>query len=187
LERKPVIGDHRLPTTEKKTMSVAEISQTNIFNVNYEITQMLEADLKAVVELEELTGLSRWGYEAYRIELFNNPMAIMRVARSLYSPDSGRRVLGFIASRVTVDELHINNVATHPEYRRQYIGTVLMENAIQQSRLFGAHRCVLEVRAGNASAQSLYAKLGFRVIGRRRDYYTNPMEDALVMQMMYYQ
>jgi [ribosomal protein S18]-alanine N-acetyltransferase len=166
-------------------MSVAEISRTNTYNANFEVTQMLEADLKTVVELEETTGLSRWGYEAYRIELFNNPMAIMRVARSLYPVDNLRRVVGFLASRVTIDELHINNIATHPGFRRMGVGRALMETAIEQSRNFGASRCVLEVRAGNASAQALYARLCFRVIGRRRDYYTNPMEDALVMQLLY--
>jgi ribosomal protein S18 acetylase RimI-like enzyme len=65
------------------------------------------------------------------------------------------------------------------------VGRALMETAIEQSSNFGARRCVLEVRAGNASAQALYARLGFRAIGRRRDYYTNPMEDALVMQLLY--
>jgi [ribosomal protein S18]-alanine N-acetyltransferase len=165
-------------------MSVVEISQ-DTFGVQYEISQMLEADLRAVVELEESTGLSRWGFDAYRIELFNNPMSIMLVARSMAPIGSDRRVLGFVASRVTIDELHINNIAAHPDFRRLRIGASLMGSAIERSRSFGASRCVLEVRAGNAIAQALYVKLGFRVIGRRRDYYTNPIEDALVMQKIY--
>jgi ribosomal-protein-alanine N-acetyltransferase len=166
-------------------MSVAEIARDEIVNVRYEITQMMEIDLKEVVEIEENTGLSRWGYEAYRMELFNNPMAIMRVARGLAPISIERHVLGFIASRVTVDELHINNIAAHPAFRRIRIGAALMNTAMRESRIYGARRCILEVRASNHSAQALYAKLGFRVIGRRRDYYTFPTEDALVMQMIY--
>ena len=166
-------------------MSVVEIAQSNTFEMNYEIRQMMESDLRAIVELEESTGLSRWGYEAYRMELFGNPMAIMRVARCIYPTGDGRVVIGFIASRVAYDELHINNVATHPGFRRLRVGSALMDAAIDQSRSYGARRCVLEVRATNYSAQALYVKLGFRTVGRRRDYYTSPMEDALVMQFNY--
>ena len=166
-------------------MSVAEIAREDILNIRYEVTQMMEADLRDVVEIEENTGLSRWGLEAYRIELFNNPMAIMRVARGLEPISIENHVLGFIASRVTLDELHINNIATHPAFRRLKIGSALLETAIRESRSYGARRCILEVRASNVSAQALYAKMAFRTIGRRRDYYTFPTEDALVMQMMY--
>ncbi|MCS6885132.1 MAG: ribosomal protein S18-alanine N-acetyltransferase [Acidobacteriota bacterium] len=153
-----------------------------LFDVGYEITQMLEADLPAVVELEEMTGLSRWGYEAYKIELFYNPMSIMRVARGLTERS---RVLGFVASRVTFDELHINNIAVHPDFRRIRIASELLKTVIRQSYSYGSRRCLLEVRASNEPAQCLYRKLGFRVIGRRRDYYTQPTEDALVMQLIY--
>lgn len=166
-------------------MSVAELSGTNVFDVGYEITQMLEADLKEVVEIEEATGLSRWGYEAYKMELFNNPMSIMRVARGLTEIDGRYRILGFVASRVTFDELHINNIATHPDFRRMRIGSELLKNVIRQSYGYGARRCLLEVRVTNEPAQRLYERLGFRVIGRRRDYYTQPTEDALVMQVIY--
>ena len=166
-------------------MSVVEISRKNLSDISFDITQMIEADLRVVVEIEETTGLSRWGYEAYRSELFNNPMAIMRIARSLYPIGNERRILGFVASRVTIDELHINNIATHPNFRRLRIGTALMDTAIEQSRAYGARRCILEVRASNTTAQALYAKMNFRVIGRRRDYYTSPTEDALVMQLIY--
>jgi ribosomal-protein-alanine N-acetyltransferase len=166
-------------------MSVVKALSQNLQSVKYEITQMMELDLNAVVQLEESTGLSRWGYESYRQELFSNPSSIMRTARGITPVTVYGQVLGFIASRVIIDELHINNVATHPDFRRIKIGTTLMEAAIKESRIFGARRCLLEVRAGNTSAHSLYKTMGFEVIGRRRDYYTNPCEDALVMQLMY--
>lgn len=166
-------------------MSVVKALSQNLQSVKYEITQMMESDLSTVVELEENTGLSRWGYESYRQELFSNPSSIMRTARGVAPVTIYRHVLGFIASRVIFDELHINNVATHPAFRRIKIGTALMEAAIKESRMYGARRCLLEVRANNTSAHLLYKNMGFEVIGRRRDYYTNPCEDALVMQLMY--
>lgn len=167
-------------------MSVVKIDESSYFDIGYEITQMLEADLHEVVQLEESTGLSCWGYEAYRAELFTNPTSIMRVARGL-SPtiNDQRRILGFLASRVIFDELHINNIATHPDFRRLKIGFELMKVALRLSYSYGAQRCILEVRASNTPAQKLYKKLGFRVIGKRKAYYSFPVEDALVMQLIY--
>lgn len=166
-------------------MSVAQLSENDLARVRYEITQMMEADLHDVVEIEDMTGLSKWGYVAYRMELFNNPMAIMRVARATEPTILQNQVIGFVASRINVDELHINNVAAHPSFRRIKIGSALMETVIKESTIYGARRCILEVRATNLSAQALYNRLGFRTIGRRKDYYSLPTEDALVMQKIY--
>ncbi|MBI4852811.1 MAG: ribosomal protein S18-alanine N-acetyltransferase [Acidobacteria bacterium] len=166
-------------------MSLVKAIPEDLHLVKYEITQMMESDLNDVVSLEESTGLSRWGYESYRQELFNNPSSIMRTARGITPISVYRKVLGFVASRVIFDELHINNVATDPTFRRIRIGTTLMESVIKESRIYGARRCLLEVRANNVSAQILYKKMGFEMIGRRRDYYTMPTEDALVMQFLY--
>jgi ribosomal-protein-alanine N-acetyltransferase len=166
-------------------MSFAKATPEDLHLVKYEITQMMESDLNEVVYLEETTGLSRWGYESYRQELFNNPTSIMRTARGVSPVNVYRKILGFVASRVIFDELHINNVATDPTFRRIRIGTALMESVIKESRIYGARRCLLEVRASNISAQILYKKMNFETIGRRKDYYTMPVEDALVMQYLY--
>jgi len=147
----------------------------------YSIEQMGDQDLIEVVELEEITGLNRWGYEAYRRELFKNPNSVMLVARNQYP---GPRVVGFFAGWVVEDELHVNNIASHPDYRKVGIGQNLMEAAIDESRMRGVSFVLLEVRASNEPAQSLYRKLGFNFIGRRRDYYRSPTEDALVMKMV---
>lgn len=148
----------------------------------YTIGQMFEADLDDVVEIEELSGLNRWGYDAYRRELLKNPNAIMLVARNV-EMDSSLRVLGFFAGWTVEDELHVNNVATHPNYRRLGIGQGLMIAAIDEARLRGMSHVLLEVRASNQSAQLLYRRLGFRYVNRRRDYYRFPIEDAMVMEL----
>ncbi len=146
----------------------------------YSIEPMRERDLIDVVEIEETSGLNRWGYDAYRRELFTNPNSIMIVARNLVP---GPAVVGFFAGWIVEDELHINNVASHQDYRRIGIGRSLMEAAIDEAGLRGVAHVILEVRASNEGAQLLYRDLGFGYVGRRRDYYRLPTEDALVMKL----
>ncbi|HEU4389939.1 MAG TPA: ribosomal protein S18-alanine N-acetyltransferase [Blastocatellia bacterium] len=150
----------------------------------YQVEMMLESDLDDVVDIEEETGLNRWGYEAYRRELLKNPNSVMLVARNLEPGVVRPGILGFFAGWTVEDELHVNNIAAHPKYRRLGIGTSLMEAAIDEGRLRGVRVVLLEVRASNAMAQLLYRRLGFRFIARRRDYYRSPTEDALVMKLV---
>src|SRR6266571_582473 len=152
-----------------------------IFN-SYAIEPMRERDLIEVVEIEETSGLNRWGYDSYRQELFTNPNSVMFVARNFYP---GPDVIGFFAGWIVEDELHVNNVAARREYRRMGIGRRLMEAALDEARRRGAAQVLLEVRASNEMAQSLYKSLGFRFAGRRRDYYRSPHEDAMVMKLKF--
>jgi [ribosomal protein S18]-alanine N-acetyltransferase len=150
----------------------------------FEITRMTEHDLLAVVEIEETCGLSRWGWDAYYHELAQGRGALMLVARPSCFEDEEREdeaVLGFIAARSTLDEVHINNVAVRPRFRRRGIALALLERVLRDGASLGARTAILEVRAGNAAAQALYGRQGFEVVGRRRNYYADPPEDALVM------
>jgi ribosomal-protein-alanine N-acetyltransferase len=147
--------------------------------MRFEIVPMRETDLREVVDIEETTGLNRWGYDAYRRELLTNPHAVMSVARPL--DVSVHEVLGFVAAALLYDELHINNIASRPEYRRNGIGRALLALALDEGRLRGATFCVLEVRASNLPAQALYETVGFYTSRRRKDYYRAPVEDALEM------
>ena len=90
------------------------------------IVPMTEHDLLEVVEIEETTGLSQWGWEAYRAEL-EKPEAVMLVARR-NTPDAstGRGLSGYIAARINADELHVNNIGVRPESRRQGVGGALL-------------------------------------------------------------
>jgi len=149
------------------------------------ITRMTEHDLVDVVELEETCHLSRWGWEAYYGELKENKRSVMMVARGQTGDEFSldRKIEGFIAARLISDELHINNVAVRQESRRLGIGRKLLDIALHQGVLMGAKIAFLEVRAGNAPAQTLYTRCGFRIVGRRQEYYTQPLEDALVMSL----
>jgi [ribosomal protein S18]-alanine N-acetyltransferase len=149
----------------------------------YRIDLTTRHDLLEVVEIEELCQLSTWGWDAYNAELAR-PEAIMLVARRM-SPDwqTGKSLHGFVAARVIADELHINNIGVRPEARGRGIGRTLMCAAIATGRRLGAQQALLEVRAGNLAAQALYRCFQFEVAGRRRNYYHDPTEDALIMSV----
>jgi [ribosomal protein S18]-alanine N-acetyltransferase len=142
---------------------------------------MTEHDLLEVVEIEERSGLSRWGWSAYFAELERGNRNLMLVARVLSAEAPEQELAGYIVARLAAAELHINNVAVRQEFRRRHIGNGLLERVLVEGRRLGANAALLEVRAGNRAAQALYEKCGFRAIGRRRNYYSEPEEDALVM------
>jgi ribosomal-protein-alanine N-acetyltransferase len=147
------------------------------------ITKMTEHDLLEVVEIEESSGLSRWGWAAYYAELQGGNSNLMLVARVTRGP-SGRQspgLAGYIVARMGADELHINNVAVREGYRRQGIGRELLNRILEEGKDAGVPRAFLELRAGNVAALKLYERCGFRMNSRRQKYYSDPVEDALVM------
>lgn len=147
------------------------------------ITRMTEHDLLEVVEIEENSGLSRWGWAAYYAELQGRHRDLMFVARLANpEPRGGRHALaGYVVGRMGADELHINNVAVRDGYRRRGIGNELLNKIMEQGRRLGTPTAFLELRAGNHAALALYERCGFRVTARRKKYYSDPVEDALVM------
>lgn len=140
---------------------------------------MTEHDLLEVCQIEEMSELSAWGWEAYHKELAS-PDTIMLVARTDPAVN-GFGIAGFIVARLMAGELHINNVAVRPEFRRHRLGSVLLGTTLEIAQRNGAVIAHLEVRAGNEAAQRLYVRCGFRITGRRRNYYASPPEDALLM------
>src|SRR6266436_2349179 len=120
------------------------------------INRMTEHDLLEVVQIEELSGISVWGWDAYHKELQSPADVIMLVARTTSSNQmQGPAVAGFIVSRLVAGELHINNVAVRPEFRRRGIAAELLAAALRLGRSTGARVAFLEVRAANVAAQLL--------------------------------
>lgn len=147
------------------------------------INRMTEHDLLEVVEIEENSALSRWGWAAYYAELQgtnNNLMLVARVANSRQQQRS-HSLAGYIVARMGADELHINNVAVRENYRRRGIGRSLLDRILEEGTRAGMACAFLELRAGNHAALRLYEKCGFQVTARRERYYSEPVEDALVM------
>jgi ribosomal-protein-alanine N-acetyltransferase len=147
------------------------------------ISRMSEHDLLEVVEMELTCGLSPWGWDAYHHELGQGSAAIMLVAATDGKAlEQGHRLAGFIVARVIADELHVNNVAVRPELCRHGIGASLLRAVLERAKRQGSVSAWLEVRAGNQAAQTLYERCGFQIAGRRRNYYHQPVEDALIMK-----
>ncbi|HKO97101.1 MAG TPA: ribosomal protein S18-alanine N-acetyltransferase [Pyrinomonadaceae bacterium] len=149
----------------------------------YSISLMTEHDLLEVVQIEEISGLSRWGWAAYYAELHGQHSPLMLVARldgnQLANPT--HQLAGYIVARLAAGELHINNFAVRENYRGQGVGSALLNRILDEGTRRGAASAFLELRAGNAAALALYEKCGFQVTARRKRYYSDPPEDALVM------
>jgi ribosomal-protein-alanine N-acetyltransferase len=90
-------------------------------------------------------------------------------------------VAGYIVGRIGADELHINNVAVRDRYRRRGLGRALLNLILKEGKRSKIPAAFLELRAGNSAALALYEECGFRVTARRSRYYSDPVEDALVM------
>ena len=163
-------------------MATAETAATTA-SLNVQIDRMTEHDLLEVCQIEALSDLSAWGWDAYHKELEVAPETVMLVAR-LDPPIDGIGIAGFIVARVIAGELHVNNVAVRPEYKRLHLGLELLERTLMQAKQRGATVAHLEVRAGNQAAQGLYSRCGFKAVGRRKRYYRNPTEDALLMSLL---
>ena len=148
------------------------------------ISRMSEHDLLEVVEIEEQSGLSRWGWAAYYAELQGANRDLMLVARSADAATESAPIVGYIVARETAGELHINNFAVRSEYRRRGIGAALLDRMLQEARRRKANAAFLEVRSANRVAQALYENRGFRAIARRPNYYSDPLEDAVVMTLV---
>jgi ribosomal-protein-alanine N-acetyltransferase len=135
-----------------------------------------EPDLTGVLEVESESFTNPWTREMYTWELQNRSVCHIYVLRL---PECA--VAGFCAFWLVFDEIHINNVAIRPPYRGQGLGTALMDRVLEAARGLGARRATLEVRASNLPALRLYERLGFRQAGVRRNYYSHPVEDALIL------
>jgi [ribosomal protein S18]-alanine N-acetyltransferase len=92
-------------------------------------------------------------------------------------------LVGYAISWTILDQAELGNVAVTPEGRRKGVGRMLVEASLRRVRRRGARECFLEVRESNLGARRLYEEMGFAAIGRRRRYYSSPVEDALVMRI----
>src|SRR4029079_10815575 len=134
-------------------------------------------DLDEVIDIERASFSMPWSRGAFLYELQQN-----RVARCLVMPE-GALVVGYLCLWEIGEELHITNVAVHPDQRRRGIGRSLVAGVLDGPRARKLKLVVLEVRPSNHEARSLYESFGFQVMGRRRGYYYDTGEDALVMEV----
>ena len=132
-------------------------------------------DIPAAVQLDQLSFSLPWPERSFRFELTDNEASRCWVA------EVDGRVVGMIVAWLLVDETHIATIATHPEYRRMGIASKLLSHALLYTLDEGAESSFLEVRESNLAAQEMYRKFGYEVAGRRKRYYKDNDEDALLM------
>ena len=136
---------------------------------------MNAAHVAQIAALEKICFSDPWSERSIASEL-DNKLAFWLVATE------GKTVAGYIGSQTVMEETDMMNVAVHPDFRRQGIAEALVSGLVEHLKAMGSHCLTLEVRASNAPAIALYEKLGFAEIGRRKNYYRNPREDALILR-----
>ena len=135
-----------------------------------------EHDLAGVLEVDEASFTRPWTRAMYTAEFLNRETSRLYVLRT---PEFD--VAGYCAAWLVADEVHINNLAVRPQCRNRGHGSALLRHVLAEAARAGARRATLEVRRSNESARRLYERFGFRIAGVRRDYYSHPTEDALIL------
>ena len=143
------------------------------------LRDMRRDDLVAVLEIERRSFAQPWSRAFFEKEL-TTPFARLVVA--VEEGRAGPAVVGYTCRWRVTDEVHVLNVAVHPERRGRGFGRLLLEAIVGEARSSRARVVYLEVRAGNVVARRLYRSLGFGELGVRRGYY-GPGQDAIVMEL----
>lgn len=138
------------------------------------LNEMKAADLDDVLNVSSLSLKESWSKDSLEKEL-TNPLAKYMVA------EVDDKVVGFAGLWAICNEGHITNIAVHPNYRGNGIGSKLVESLINNSDSWYINSLTLEVRTSNKVAQNLYKKYGFQEEGIRKNYYQDNNEDAIIM------
>lgn len=170
----------------------------------YRVELMATDDIAEVATVERRCFANPWPPSAYRRELRDPERNYYIVLRwddggpppaperpwallPLFSfgkrdeGDSRSRIVGFAGLWIMLDEAHITTIGVSPEHRRRSLGEMLFVALVEEAVRRGARWVTLEVRVSNEPAQTLYKKYGFRVQGRRKNYYSDNNEDAYIM------
>lgn len=138
------------------------------------IEKMTVAHIEEIARLEKECFSSPWSESGLKSELNNN------FARFFVALLNGE-IAGYVGSHNVLGEVYITNVAVFPEFRRNGVGKALVEFLVDKMKTENAEFVTLEVRESNINAISLYGKCGFQKVGKRKDFYEKPREDAVLM------
>ena len=137
---------------------------------------MKQTDIDAVVGIEEESyGSHHWSKESFYNELQND------LAAYFCAFNEEGILVGYAGTWQILEEAHITNISVKPDFRRRKIGEALLHTIIENCYANGVKYITLEVRVSNQKAINLYEKYGFKSLGRRKEYYQDNNEDALIM------
>lgn len=135
-------------------------------------------DAKEIFAIEMDCFSVPWSLDSIEAELINQKKKLY------YVIEDTEGVVGYAGAWLVYDEGQITNIAIRPSARRQGFGATLTRALIEECFKRGMHEIFLEVRISNLSALSLYRQLGFTVKGMRKNYYSEPKEDAYIMSLI---
>jgi ribosomal-protein-alanine N-acetyltransferase len=140
--------------------------------------------LSEILAVEEACFSAPWTRKMLEGELSGNPFAHFLVARPRREEEASKQaILGYLCYWIVFEEVRLMNLAVIESMRHRGIARSLVSTALQTGVSQSAHRAVLEVRASNRAAQALYQGFGFSQTAVRPKYYTNPVEDAVLMEL----
>jgi ribosomal-protein-alanine N-acetyltransferase len=138
------------------------------------------ADVAAIWAIEKVSYPTPWSRWSFLVELGHRNSHMLVAGPPAPQP---WQTWGYLIFWVVLDEMHILNLAVHPEYRRRGIARRLLAEGLAQARTLGAELAWLEVRPSNQAARALYKSFGFIEVGRRPRYYDDTKEDALLLTL----
>lgn len=145
----------------------------NGFFADFAVVPIESRHIAAIAKLEQVCFSEPWSAEGI-VEAY-------KTGTRFFTAENSRHLIGYIGIKSVIDEGYITNVAVFPQYRNKGVATALIKRVFEFARENRLAFVSLEVRASNTGAITLYEKLGFKTEGRRRDFYRNPREDALIM------
>ena len=138
------------------------------------IRPMTEGDVDAVTALENVSFSSPWRADTF-LALLTRPPVVLLVL------EEDGVVAGYAVVWCILDQGELSNIAVDPARRGRGLGARILDHAMEVARSRGVTSMYLEVRVSNRVAADLYRRRGFVEVGRRRDYYDHPREDAILM------
>ena len=142
------------------------------------VERMTAAQLDGVCALENACFVHPWSRQSLQ-ESLENDNALF------FTATENGEVIGYIGMSYVLDEGYLYNVAVAPHYRRRGVGSALIRTLVTWCKKENFVFLTLEVRQGNAAARSLYEAFGFVKVGERKNYYTEPTENAVLMTLYF--
>lgn len=140
------------------------------------IRVMNSTDVERVCDIENQCFTKPWSEDSFL-------HAILREDTQYVVGEVEGKIIGYCGIWCSFEDGDLCNMAVDPEYRGRGYAEGLLQYSLEQCRAKGVHRIVLEVRQSNAAAIGLYTKIGFQMIGKRKGYYSQPKEDAVLMEL----
>jgi ribosomal-protein-alanine N-acetyltransferase len=148
----------------------------------FALREMRLDDIEEIHAMEMRIFPTPWALSSYRFEVEKNrastPILIERT-----NEQAQGKIAAYIVAWLLVDEIHIANIAVDPDFRRMGLARRMLSYVLTKAALDGAQTASLEVRESNEAAQALYEEMGFQLAGRRKHYYQDNGEDALLMNL----